>query len=203
MCKILVLILMASSWSVFGQTLTTLQTDSVMELIDARVKSTKTQSVDFKLVKNIKGLAKPIEQEGNLFFQNPNQLRYIMEGDRPWKMVVNGKDVYTKSGDEKVKKSGFAMKKVTDFILQSLNGESLKSKEFSKSFVLVDGQLKVVLKPEVAILKKYVAEITISFNNVYDVTNFVISQPNGNTTRYSFSNLKRNIVLKQSLFSLK
>jgi len=72
-----------------------------------------------------------------------------------------------------------------------------------KSFVLVDGQLKVVLKPEVAILKKYVAEITISFNNVYDVTNFVISQPNGNTTRYSFSNLKRNIVLKQSLFSLK
>ena len=148
-------------------------------------------------------MANSIEQEGKIYFENPDKLRYEIVGNQPWKMTVNGKDVYTQSGTDPVEKSGFAMKKVRDFILNSLNGESLQSKEFSKSFIVEDGILKAVLKPDVEMLKKYVSEITISFNSVHDVTNFVISQPNGNTTLYSFSNLKRNLALKDSLFSLK
>jgi outer membrane lipoprotein-sorting protein len=186
-----------------AQKLNSVQADSVLNLLTKRAKTLKSQSMDFNLVKNIKGLQNPIKQEGKINLENPDKLRYEVIGSKPWKMVVNGKNVYTKAGNSPIEKSGIAMKKVRDFIFKSVNGEALVGKEFNKSLELNDQLILVTLTPASGILKKHVSEIIIWFDNSHDVTRFSIEQPNGNSTVYSFSNMQRNIVLKESLFLLK
>jgi len=186
-----------------AQKLNAVKSDSVLTHLTKRAKSLKSQSMDFNLIKNIKGLQNPISQEGKIYLQNPDKLRYEIVGAKQWKMVVNGKSVYTKAGNSPIEKSGIAMKKVRDFIFKTVNGEALTGKEFSKAIEVKNEVIEVTLTPESGILKKHVAEILIWFNKSHDVTKFRIEQPNGNSTVYSFSNMQRNIVLKESLFSLK
>ncbi len=187
----------------FGQQLNKLQSDSVMNLIESRLRSTKSQQLNFTVTKQIKGLANPVVQNGNILFKNPDKLRYNQLGDHPWQMVVDGDEVYTRDGDEKVEKRGKAMSKLKDFIISGINGDALKDKEFERQFLVEDGKLVAVLTPLQGRMKKYVSEIKIEFTDAKDVSDFVVVQPNGNSTHYRFTDLKRNIEIADSQFSLK
>jgi len=186
-----------------GQVLNTRQADSVMKLIDSRIESTTTQIIDFRLVRSFSALTNKVEHDGIIHFQSPDKLSYVLRGDRPWLMVVDGPDVIVKDGDNPAQKRGKGMSKLKDFIVSSLNGETLRNDDFFKKFVAEGSLVTVKLTPKPTQLKKYMKEIQVHFDSNHDVSDFVLLQPNGDSTHYSFSNLIRNSKLDAELFKLK
>ena len=186
-----------------GQVLSNKQADSVMKLIDSRIASTTTQVIDFRLVRSFSALTNKVEHDGKIHFQSTEKLRYVLDGDRPWLMVVNGPNVVVKDGDQPAQKRGKGMSKLKDFIVSSLNGETLRNDDFIKKFVVEGSLVTVKLTPKPTQLKKYMKEIQVHFDLNHDVTDFVLLQPNGDSTHYSFSNLIRNSKLDAELFELK
>ncbi len=186
-----------------GQVLSNKQADSVMKLIDSRRASTTTQVIDFRLVRSFSALTNKVEHDGKIHFQSPDKLCYVLNGDRPWLMVVNGPNVVVKDGDKPAQKRGKGMSKLKDFIVSSLNGETLRNDDFVKKFVVEGSLVTVKLTPKPTQLKKYVKEIQVHFDSNHDVSDFVLLQPNGDSTHYSFSNLIRNSKLDAELFELK
>lgn len=199
----LVILLVIVTGSAKSQALNGTREDSVMKLIEARLKVTQSQQLDFTLTRKVKGLAEPIVQEGEIHFVNPDKLKYHLKLDQPWLMVVNGNEVYTKEGNGKVEKRGKAISKLKDFIISGINGDALKGKEFNKTFSAKGDIVTATLKPTGNRVAKYIEEVYITFTKHHDVSEFTIVQPNGNTIRYDFRNLKRNLTLADSLFILK
>jgi len=186
-----------------GQVLNARQADSVMKLIDSRIGYTTTQVIDFKLVRSFSAMTNEIEHDGTIHFQSPDKLSYVLNGDHPWLMVVNGSNVVVKDGNKPTQKRGKGMSKLKDFIVSSLNGETLRNNDFSKKFVSEGSLVTVKLTPKPTQLKKYMKEIQVRFDSNHDVTDFMLLQPNGDSTHYIFSNLIRNSKLDPELFELK
>ena len=118
-------------------------------------------------------------------------------------MVMKNQEVYIKDGDSKVQKRGKMMSKASDFIVSAVNGDLMKSEDFKSTASTNDGLVQAQFTPVNKKILNHVSLVKVHFNADHDVKEFVIIQPNGNSVQFSFSNLKRNQDISDSLFVLK
>lgn len=202
MYRLITLIVICISFNGYGQVMSASQQDSVMKLIERRIHATKTLSMEFRMVRSLSAMTMALEQNGTIYFQHSDKLRYVLDESDPWIMVVNGSSVFVKDGDKPIQKRGKGMSKLKDFIVSSLNGDTFRNNDFSKSFFATGQAITITLTPKPTQLKKYMKEIRVQLDNQHNVTDFVLVQPNGDSTQYIFSNLKRNTKLEPKLFQL-
>lgn len=174
--------------------------DAVVQKLQKRYDSTRDFTADFVQEVEVITLGNTLKSTGQVFFKRPGRMRWEFEQPEKQTIVADGETLWVYQPEHhQVLKASFQAAFQSATPISFLFGVGRLDKDFDPS--LVDGggknlRLKLVPKQdkEIGVL---VLDVT---PDTFDIAGAEITDPLGNVTRLSFSNLKRGVGLDNSRF---
>ncbi|MGO2358677.1 MAG: outer membrane lipoprotein carrier protein LolA [Mesonia sp.] len=166
---------------------------------------TETLKGQFLQTKQLSFLEKSIESSGNFYYQTPNLVKW--EYKEPYLYGVIFKDGSLLINDNGKKQdvdlaSNKLFEKLSDLIVNSMNGKMLTDTDFSTSFFTENGEVMAILIPEQKQLAEFFKAIELHFNSVtFLVEQVKLIEKSGDFTLIKLQNLQQNPSLNASVFT--
>lgn len=202
----LVLLLLISSVS--AQSLTKASPEQSKKMIETVGKATaavKTIQCDFTQVRQSTMLKEKQTSKGQMFYSGQN-LKWAYTSPNKHALVVKGDGQVYMQQDGKTKKadgqSGQLFKGIAQIVMNSVTGAALsESGDFTVEMFTQGDKWVAKLTPKQAKLKKMFTSIYLYFNDKHNaVTKVEMKEANGDTTTITFTNLKLNEKISDSVF---
>jgi outer membrane lipoprotein carrier protein len=176
-------------------------TEVVVAGVQARIDATTDLQAKVEQELTVASLGRTIRAAGTVAFKKPGKMRWNLDGDEPQVIVADGETIwFFQPEDEQVLKARFETAFRSTTPISFLTGVGRIADDF-----------------EVAITKRGADRITLSLKprrdaadlgrlqldvdpRTYDIVAAEVVDPVGNVTRLSFSDLRRNSGVDDSLF---
>lgn len=179
----------------------------VIQKFNSASSSLKTMYCDFVQTKKMKLLKNEMQSKGKLYYANPNRLRWQYNTPYSYLFILNGDNVYIKSGTKKQNidvKRNKIFRQISSVILQCITGDRLNnSDDFTVEIQKTNDTYSARLAPKKKELKKLYSVIEIYLNHNLTMVNSVrLEETTGDTTIVELKNIKTNTSISENLFSL-
>lgn len=179
----------------------------VIQKFNSASSSLRTMYCDFVQTKKMKLLKNEMQSKGVLYYSSPNRLRWQYNTPYSYLFILNGDNVYIKSGTKKQNidvKRNKIFRQISSVILQCITGGRLNnSSDFTVEIQKTNDTYSARLDPKKKELKKLYSIIEIYFNHDLTMVNSVrLEETTGDTTIVELKNVKTNTSISENLFSL-
>ena len=179
----------------------------VIQKFNSASSSLRTMYCDFVQTKKMKLLKNEMQSKGVLYYSSPNRLRWQYNTPYSYLFILNGDNVYIKSGTKKQNidvKRNKLFRQISSIILQCITGGRLNnSGDFTVEIQKTNDTYSARLDPKKKELKKLYSIIEIYFNHDLTMVNSVrLEETTGDTTIVELKNVKTNTSISENLFSL-
>lgn len=202
------LFLLAFCMTMFGQSkIGPQEQQQVIQKFNSASSSLRTMYCDFVQTKKMKLLKNEMQSKGVLYYSSPNRLRWQYNTPYSYLFILNGDNVYIKSGTKKQNidvKRNKIFRQISSVILQCITGGRLNnSSDFTVEIQKTNDTYSARLDPKKKELKKLYSIIEIYFNHDLTMVNSVrLEETTGDTTIVELKNVKTNTSISENLFSL-
>ena len=209
MRKITIILLLMALW--FGveaqplQKASPEQSKKMIETVGKATAAVKTIQCDFTQVRQSTMLKEKQTSKGQMFYSGQN-LKWAYTSPNKYALVVKGDGQVYMQQDGKTKKadgqSGQLFKGIAHIVMNSVTGAALsESGDFTVEMFTQGDKWVAKLTPKQAKLKKMFTSIYLYFNDKHNaVTKVEMKEANGDTTTITFTNLKLNEKISDSVF---
>ena len=181
------------------------QSKKMIETVGKATAAVKTIQCDFTQVRQSTMLKEKQTSKGQMFYSgqslkwaytSPNKYALVVKGDGQVYMQQDGK---TKKADGQ---SGQLFKGIAQIVMNSVTGAALSENgDFTVEMFTQGDKWVAKLTPKQAKLKKMFTSIHLYFNDKHNaVTKVEMKEANGDTTTITFTNLKLNEKISDSVF---
>jgi outer membrane lipoprotein-sorting protein len=192
--------------ALFGPGARALPMDAVLQKVAKVQSGTTTLEADFRQEKTLGLLAEPAVSTGRFSYRKPNSALWVYSEPKPVIMLIAGGSMTTYYPDlkkaERVSVASFE-ERIFRF-MGAVSSVKELSKTFDFRFVDRAGEpYRLELKPAAPGVARRVKGITLWIDREsYLVTGFEFREPDGDSTRYDFTNIRVNAALPASRFTL-
>lgn len=201
---------MALWFGVEAQSLTKATPDQSKKMMETANKATaavKTIQCDFTQVRQSAMVKEKMTSKGKMYFSGTN-LKWAYTTPNQYALIVKdgGQQVYIQQ-DGKTKKaegqSAQLFKGIAQIVMGSVTGAALsENSDFTVEMYTLGDTWVAKLTPKQPKLKKMFTAITLYFNEKHNaVTKVEMKEANGDTTTISFTNLKLNEKIPDTVFN--
>lgn len=172
----------------------------VVEKLQARYDATSDFTADFVQDVEVSTLHNTIKSTGKVYFKRPGRMRWEFEQPDKQTIVADGEMLWVYQPEHRqVLKAPFRAAFQSATPISFLFGVGRLDKDFDPSLVAGDGtnlRLKLVPKED-----KDIGVLILDVTpDTYDIARAEVTDPLGNVTRLTFTNLKRSVGLETSRF---
>ncbi len=173
-----------------------------VNVVAKKIKSLKSDFVQFK---HLDFLSKEIETSGQLFFAEPNILKWQYKKPYNYSIIFkNGKILIDDEGKKNTVDIGNSkiFGKINKLIIGSVSGNMFDDKEFIISFFKTKNNNITRLLPKDAALKKYIKQIELTFDKEdATVIQVKLIESSNDFTRIVLKNKTINATIDDSVFT--
>lgn len=181
------------------------QSKKMIETVGKATAAVKTIQCDFTQVRQSTMLKEKQTSKGQMFYSGQN-LKWAYTAPNKYALVVKGDGQVYMQQDGKTKKadgqSGQLFKGIAQIVMNSVTGAALSENgDFTVEMFTQGDKWVAKLTPKQAKLKKMFISIYLYFNDKHNaVTKVEMKEANGDTTTITFTNLKLNEKISDSVF---
>lgn len=166
----------------------------------------RSLSADFTQVKEMKMLQDKITSNGRFFYKALEKIRIEYTSPFQYIMVLNGGRMLIRDGGKVQKINGGnsgVMQTVNRLLLDCMRGKPFDNPDFTVSAFQSAAHYKLLLVPDEPSVKTLFSRIEILLDKTaLHVTRLTMVERNGDATRMSFKNSKRNALVSDALFGI-
>ena len=209
MKRIIFAILLLSSCLGLGaqqlQSVPARQQAQMFQTINAAASKITSITSSFTQVKTISFLNDKVRSTGNLYFTNQQQLRWEYISPYQYTFIINGEKVHIKNGKRSQTidvKSSQMFKSIARMMMNSITGRNLMdNRDFTSQLYLRGREWVAIMTPRRSQIKKMFKSVTLYFNEQHSmVSRVVMTEPSGDTTVITLSNVKINATIPEQIF---
>ena len=203
--SLLLLLLISSVSAQSLQKTSSEQSKKMIETVGKATAAVKTIQCDFTQVRQSTMLKEKQTSKGQMFYSGQN-LKWAYTAPNKYALVVKGDGQVYMQQDGKTKKadgqSGQLFKGIAQIVMNSVTGAALSENgDFTVEMFTQGDKWVAKLTPKQAKLKKMFTSIHLYFNDKHNaVTKVEMKEANGDTTTITFTNLKLNEKISDSVF---
>ena len=181
------------------------QQAQMFQTINAAASKITSITSSFTQVKTISFLNDKVRSTGNLYFTNQQQLRWEYISPYQYTFIINGEKVYIKNGKRSQTidvKSSQMFKSIARMMMNSITGRNLMdNRDFTSQLYLRGREWVAIMTPRRSQIKKIFKSVTLYFNEQHSmVSRVVMTEPSGDTTVITLSNVKINATIPEQIF---
>ena len=181
------------------------QQAQMFQTINAAASKITSITSSFTQVKTISFLNDKVRSTGNLYFTNQQQLRWEYISPYQYTFIINGEKVYIKNGKRSQTidvKSSQMFKSIARMMMNSITGRNLMdNRDFTSQLYLRGREWVAIMTPRRSQIKKMFKSVTLYFNEQHSmVSRVVMTEPSGDTTVITLSNVKINATIPEQIF---
>ncbi|MDR1346123.1 MAG: outer membrane lipoprotein carrier protein LolA [Bacteroidales bacterium] len=183
---------------------TATQTAALLEEIAQNAKAIQSLQADFTQEKRLTYLTETQTSKGIMYYKNANLLRWEYQTPKAFSFILNNSKIVMKDDKGTMQynaNSNKSFKAMSEMILGMINGSSIQNSATFNTALYSNGkQTLVKLIPVQKELKKMFQEVLLYFNQDYTASKIEMIETSGDKTTISFSVVKKNITLSDTLF---
>ena len=177
----------------------------MFQTINAAASKITSITSSFTQVKTISFLNDKVRSTGNLYFTNQQQLRWEYISPYQYTFIINGEKVHIKNGKRSQTidvKSSQMFKSIARMMMNSITGRNLMdNRDFTSQLYLRGREWVAIMTPRRSQIKKMFKSVTLYFNEQHSmVSRVVMTEPSGDTTVITLSNVKINATIPEQIF---
>ncbi len=181
---------------------------AIRKKISAAASQMRSMQCDFVQTKTLKMLNEKLISKGRLAYQQTDKLRWEYTSPYQYTFIVNGSEVYIKSGQRADKinvNQSKVFKEIARIMMNSVVGRGISdSKDFKTTITSTSGGWAATLVPQRGDMKKMFSKIRLLFNPRSAMIQTVeLYEQNGDHTVIQLRNVKTNVNLAASTFTLR
>ena len=181
------------------------QQAQMFQTINAAASKITSITSSFTQVKTISFLNDKVRSTGNLYFTNQQQLRWEYISPYQYTFIINGEKVHIKNGKRSQTidvKSSQIFKSIARMMMNSITGRNLMDNhDFTSRLYLQGREWVAIMTPRRSQIKKMFKSVTLYFNEQHSmVSRVVMTEPSGDTTVITLSNVKINATIPEQIF---
>ena len=181
------------------------QQAQMFQTINAAASKITSITSSFTQVKTISFLNDKVRSTGNLYFTNQQQLRWEYISPYQYTFIINGEKVHIKNGKRSQTidvKSSQMFKSIARMMMNSITGRNLMdNRDFTSRLYLRGREWIAIMTPRRPQIKKMFKSVTLYFNEQHSmVSRVVMTEPSGDTTVITLSNVKINATIPEQIF---
>ena len=181
------------------------QQAQMFQTINAAASKITSITSSFTQVKTISFLNDKVRSTGNLYFTNQQQLRWEYISPYQYTFIINGEKVHIKNGKRSQTidvKSSQMFKSIARMMMNSITGRNLMdNRDFTSQLYLRGREWIAIMTPRRSQIKKMFKSVTLYFNEQHSmVSRVVMTEPSGDTTVITLSNVKINATIPEQIF---
>lgn len=181
------------------------QQAQMFQTINAAASKITSITSSFTQVKTISFLNDKVRSTGNLYFTNQQQLRWEYISPYQYTFIINGEKVHIKNGKRSQTidvKSSQMFKSIARMMMNSITGRNLMDNhDFTSRLYLQGREWVAIMTPRRSQIKKMFKSVTLYFNEQHSmVSRVVMTEPSGDTTVITLSNVKINATIPEQIF---
>lgn len=181
------------------------QQAQMFQTINAAASKITSITSSFTQVKTISFLNDKVRSMGNLYFTNQQQLRWEYISPYQYTFIINGEKVHIKNGKRSQTidvKSSQMFKSIARMMMNSITGRNLMDNhDFTSRLYLQGREWVAIMTPRRSQIKKMFKSVTLYFNEQHSmVSRVVMTEPSGDTTVITLSNVKINATIPEQIF---
>lgn len=181
------------------------QQAQMFQTINAAASKITSITSSFTQVKTISFLNDKVRSTGNLYFTNQQQLRWEYISPYQYTFIINGEKVHIKNGKRSQTidvKSSQMFKSIARMMMNSITGRNLMdNRDFTSQLYLRGREWVAIMTPRRSQIKKMFKSVTLYFNEQHSmVSRVVMTEPSGDTTVITLSNVKINATIPEQIF---
>ncbi len=181
------------------------QQAQMFQTINAAASKITSITSSFTQVKTISFLNDKVRSMGNLYFTNQQQLRWEYISPYQYTFIINGEKVHIKNGKRSQTidvKSSQMFKSIARMMMNSITGRNLMdNRDFTSQLYLRGREWVAIMTPRRSQIKKMFKSVTLYFNEQHSmVSRVVMTEPSGDTTVITLSNVKINATIPEQIF---
>ena len=182
------------------------QSKKMIETVGKATAAVKSIQCDFTQVRQSAMLKEKQTSKGKMYFSGKN-LKWAYTSPNQYALIVKADGQVYMQQDGKTKKtegqSGQLFKGIAQVVMNSVTGAALtENSDFMVEMFTQGGTWVAKLTPKQPKMKKMFSSIFLYFNDKHNaVTKVEMKEANGDTTTVTFSNLKLNEKIADSVFN--
>ncbi|MDR1112978.1 MAG: outer membrane lipoprotein carrier protein LolA [Bacteroidales bacterium] len=182
----------------------TTQISVLLEEIAQNAKAVQSLQANFTQEKRPTYLTEVQTSKGIMYYKNANLLRWEYQTPKAFSFILNNSKIVMKDDKGTMQynaNSNKLFKAMSEMILGMINGNSIQNSAAFNTALYSNGkQTLVKLIPVQKELKKMFQEALLYFNQDYTASKIEMIETSGDKTTISFSAVKKNITLSDTLF---
>lgn len=204
---ILILVSVLISGNCYSAGLTPQQKQDAIKKINATASGLKSMSCGFTQTKYLSLLSNKMISEGNMYFKNPDKLRWEYTTPYSYMFIFNGTKVYVggKSRKDVIDtNTNKVFKEVARIMMSTVTGKALSnSADFSVDIASNGNFWNVTLIPKKKDMKQMFTKILLSFTKSNSMISEInLYEKNGDRTNIKLKNIKTNGAINETLFAI-
>ena len=180
------------------------QTPALLEKIAQNTKAIQSLQADFIQEKKLSYLTEMQISKGIMHYKSANLLHWEYQTPTAFSFILNNSKIIMKNAKGTMQynaNSNKSFKAMSELILGMINGNGIQnSADFNATLYSNGKQTLVKLVPIQKELKKMFQEVQLYLNQDYTASKIEMTETSGDKTTISFSAVKKNITLPDTLF---
>ncbi|MBQ7443962.1 MAG: outer membrane lipoprotein carrier protein LolA [Bacteroidaceae bacterium] len=166
-----------------------------------------TLSCDFTQTKTLSILTDRLVSHGNMLFSRPQKLRWCYTKPYAYTFIINGERISIAKDSRRSDidlRSSQLFKETARLMAGSVTGQCLTQEGDFDVTILADATTYVAsLRPKAKRLRTMFADIRLTFDRASKcVRQVVLTEPSGDTTLITFTNIRQNLSIDDKAFTL-
>ncbi|WP_301869043.1 outer membrane lipoprotein carrier protein LolA [Bacteroides caecimuris] len=187
--------------------MTQTQTQDVIKKINTTAAELKSMSCTFVQTKNLSMLNDKMVSKGQMYYSQPNKLRWEYTSPYNYIFIFNETKVYVGNKSKKDvidTNSNKVFKEIARIMMNTVTGKALSNTaDFSVSVADAPNFWEITLVPKKKDLKQMFSKIEMYFNKTNNmISELNIIEKNNDKTNIKFSNISTNKAIDASLFAI-
>ncbi|MCD8304794.1 MAG: outer membrane lipoprotein carrier protein LolA [Prevotellaceae bacterium] len=184
-----------------------LSQEEVVQRISKAAQLTKSLQCEFVQTKEMKLLSDKMVSCGKLYYQQPQKMRWEYTSPYRYTFIVNGSEVTIRK-DQRTDKISVndskVFKEITRIMMNCVLGKALSdNRSFKTSIASTSSEWVATMVPQNSEMKKMFKAITLYFDKLSSmVSKVVLSEQNGDSTMIEMKEVKTNVPLASTIFTV-
>lgn len=210
MCRILIFLMSIISVSAVAQSAGFTEVKNIEQFKnDFAAQNAKLTSIKSSFVqeKTLTMLTEKIVSKGEFWFKRNDKIRIEYKTPYSYLLIINGDQMITKDNQKESHvntSSNKLFRQINRIIIDCVQGTILNNKDFSVNVLENQTEFQVQLTPQVKAIKEFFQTITLTLDKKdYSVSDLLLLEQGGDTTRMRFSNKQLNTSIDDAVFTVR